>query len=105
MKIDLKGIIEGVKNKYFPAKELKEYIASVSTERMGICKDCAYYSPNAGYDGPRPDVHCINCGCNLEFKGKCLSCSCPQGKWDAKISRGEEEQLIKRINEQQTNNP
>lgn len=105
MKIDLKGIIEGVRNKYFPAKEIKELIIKTSEERMKICEDCGYFSPNALYKGPRPDIHCTNCGCNLEFKSKCLSCECPQGKWLAQLTPAEEQILIEKINGQQKSNP
>lgn len=101
MKIDFKGLIEGIKNTYFPAKELKEQIDSTSLQRLEICKGCIYYSPNSPSKviGLRPDVHCINCGCNLEFKSKCLSCSCPQGKWDALLSDQQEKELLNKLKE------
>lgn len=105
MKIDFKGLIEGIRNTYFPAKEIREQILQTSKERLEVCNGCEYFSPNANYTGPRPDVHCMNCGCNLEFKSKCLSCSCPQGKWEALITEAEEQALTKKINEAAKSNP
>lgn len=103
MKIDFKGLLEGLKNTYFPSKEIKEQIEETSLARLTICKGCEYYSPNSPDKiiGPRPDVHCLNCGCNLEFKTKCLSCSCPQGKWLALLTDKEEKEIIEKLNGQQ----
>lgn len=106
MKIDLKGLLEGMKNSFLPAQQIKEEIEETSQERLAICNQCPYYSPNAksaGYETNRPDVFCTNCGCNLHFKSRCLSCACPQDKWKAHITEGEEDILKKRLNEQQSN--
>lgn len=100
MKIDLKGIKEGLKNTYFPAKEAREEIKRVHDERLEICKTCPYYSPNAeaqGYKTPRADVHCTDCGCNLNYKANCLSCECPQGKWKAEATPMEDAMIKEQI--------
>lgn len=106
MKIDFKGLLEGIKNTYFPTKELKEQILSTSLQRLEVCKSCPFYSLNSPDKviGLRLDVHCTNCGCNLEFKSKCLSCSCPQGKWDAHLTEAQEKELLSKLNESQESN-
>jgi hypothetical protein len=71
-----KQIAEGVANVIFHKTEL----ASVTAQRLSLCKTCSFYSVNAqsnGYKTMRPDIHCTSCGCNLELKTSCISCSCP----------------------------
>jgi len=52
----------------------------VSTQRMEICNACENHSKN--HSTPlRPDDHCVDCGCNLLAKTKCLDCDCPIKKW------------------------
>lgn len=65
---------------------------------MAICLQCDYHSDNAkkyGYTSVRPDAHCVNCGCTLSAKTKCLSCECPLKKWVAVVKTQEEEQALK----------
>jgi len=66
----------------------------VSEQRMAICKVCPFNSENAeGYKSFRTDEHCIECGCTLLPKTKCLSCSCPKDKWGPEVTP-EEEKII-----------
>ena len=44
----------------------------------------------------RPDAYCLDCGCNLDAKSKCLSCSCPKNKWVAVVNDYDEEQSLKK---------
>lgn len=93
MKIDIKGIIEGVVNKVVA----KRWVEEVSADRMFICNKCDLFSENAkqksGYTTIRPDPHCTECGCNLELKTRCMSCSCPLNKWTAIMSEEDWEQV------------
>lgn len=102
MKLDIRGLIEGVKNSYFPSSEIKLQIEETAAERIKICEGCSFYSPNAikaGLQTVRPDVYCVDCGCNLHFKSRCLSCHCPQEKWGATLTAKEEEVLNAKLNE------
>jgi len=79
MKIDLKGLLEGINNSIF----VKDEVEKVAEERINICKQCPYYSPNAIASGlittKRPDAFCIDCGCNMYLKTRALSAHCPLG--------------------------
>ena len=96
--INFSQIYEGWRNKLVPPADMKDTIQQVSKERLSICSECPFHSKN--HKTPlRPDDHCIDCGCNLEAKVACLSCSCPQDKWTAVMNdQNEEEQLKKNIN-------
>ena len=72
-------IIEGWRNNIIPPEELKDVISITSKERMEICNNCEHISTK--HKGLRPDVHCVECGCTLSAKTKCLSCECPKEKW------------------------
>lgn len=54
------------------------------------CKGCEFNSTNAkinkGYSTVRPDEHCTDCGCNLDWKTHCMDCSCPKDFWGATLS-------------------
>lgn len=93
MKIDFKGILEGVVN----LVSAKRWIEEVSANRMYICNKCELFSENAkkdnNYETLRPDPHCTNCGCNLDLKTRCMSCSCPIKKWEAIMSEDDWEQI------------
>jgi hypothetical protein len=93
MNINFSQIYEGWKNNLFPAKEMKSYIKEISNERMAICEGCEMISTK--HETIRPDVHCVECGCTLSAKTKCLSCFCPKRKWEAVISSREEEDKLK----------
>lgn len=77
-----------------PDAYLVEQINTVSEYRIGICRECPYFSknnPNAS--ALRFDEHCTDCGCTLSAKTKCLSCSCPQEKWNSVMSSEEEQKI------------
>lgn len=91
-------ILEGWKNKILPDEDMKDFIENTSEKRMSICNECPFISTkrNASLIGAiRPDVHCTDCGCTLSAKTRCLSCSCPQNKWVAEMSKKEEDDLKK----------
>jgi len=95
--INFSQIYEGWRNKLIPPADMKDMIQQVSKERVAICNNCPFHSKN--HNTPlRPDAHCTDCGCNLEAKAACLSCSCPQDKWLAVVDQDEEEQLKTNIN-------
>jgi hypothetical protein len=80
-----------------PPAHLKELIEKTAQERINICLTCPRYSANAkkkGYETIRPDIHCVECGCTLAAKTKCLSCECPLKKWEAHLTQEQEQQLI-----------
>ena len=81
---------------------MKEIIEVTSAERTNICLGCEHHSENAkknkGYKSIRPDHHCVNCGCTLSAKTRCLSCSCPLGKWKEIMTGDEEERVKQQLN-------
>jgi hypothetical protein len=77
--MSLGQIIEGWKNHLLPEERKKAFIEHVSNERMDICNSCEHVSTK--HKTIRPDVHCIECGCTLSAKTKCLTCECPLKKW------------------------
>lgn len=72
-------VIEGWKNHLLPEERKKAFIEHVSLSRMAICNECEHVSTK--HKTIRPDVHCIECGCTLSAKTKCLTCECPLKKW------------------------
>lgn len=93
--INFSQIYEGWRNKLVPPTEMKTLIHDVSFERVTICNGCPFHSKF--HKTPlRPDNHCTDCGCNLEAKAACLSCSCPQNKWGAVMANPEEEDQLKK---------
>lgn len=93
--INFSQIYEGWRNKLVPPTEMKTLIHDVSEERLAICSKCPLHSKF--HKTPlRPDNHCTDCGCNLEAKAACLSCSCPQNKWGAVMANPEEEDQLKK---------
>ena|SRR6187455_2007555 len=93
----LKQIFEGWRNHIHPPEYLKEKIEEVSSERMDICRGCPFNSINATaagtYSSIRRDEHCIECGCTLAAKTKCLSCKCPKDYWGAELTPEEEKTI------------
>lgn len=87
-------IYEGWKNHLFPSSKMKKLIKEVSDQRMEICEGCEYNSKF--HKTMRPDKHCVECGCTLSAKTKCLSCQCPlpSPKWEAEVTEEEEEDFI-----------
>jgi len=95
MKTKFGQIVEGWRNNLIPPAHLKKEIEKVSSERTSICESCKFHSKN--YKSVRPDAHCVNCGCTLSAKTKCLSCECPTGKWKAEMSSEEEAKLKENV--------
>jgi hypothetical protein len=96
MKINWSQVWEGWRNKLLPPERLKQLIKITAEERMKICNTCEWNSSvREGYKSLRPDVHCVDCGCTLSAKTKCLSCKCllNPSKWEAVISEEQEEIL------------
>lgn len=92
--INFSQIYEGWRNKIVPPAHLRETIQNVSKERLSVCDACEFHSKNS--NSKRPDAHCLDCGCNLDAKSKCLSCECPRQKWvKLDITYNEEQDLKK----------
>lgn len=94
MKIDIKGIIEGVKNSVF----IKEEVEHIAEERITICRTCPFNSEVERATGTtilRKDEHCLKCGCNLHLKTRALSAQCPLDppRW-VSLASDEESQKI-----------
>lgn len=80
--MSLGQIYEGWKNHLLPEERTKAFIQQVSKERLDICTQCDEHSYNKPeYTTARPDAHCVECGCTLAAKTKCLTCECPLKKW------------------------
>jgi len=79
--MSLAQIIEGWNNHLFPEERIKAFIEYVSNERIAICEACDKHSSK--HTSIRPDAHCVECGCTLSAKTKCLTCECPLKKWGA----------------------
>jgi len=95
MKIDWKGLAQGVFNSIMGRKWIKE-LATYRYETF--CKDCPYNSKNKPATA-RPDEHCTLCGCNMQFKIHNLSSSCPIDKWKAEMTEKEWEELNDKLKE------
>lgn len=88
MKLNVKHIIEGIKNSVF----VKEEVEKIAQERYEICKVCpknssnrdkADFDPGKYFSTLRPDEHCTVCACNIHAKVRSLHTSCPIDKWKA----------------------
>lgn len=103
--LDFSKIYEGWRNKIIPPAHLKEFINLTAKQRMEICLQCEHHSENAkekkGYKTLRPDAHCVDCGCTLSAKTKCLSCSCPLEKWIGVLTEEQEDKFKKDIKYEQ----
>jgi hypothetical protein len=76
----LKHLIQGWRNNILPPADQAELINQIHQKRMKECNRCEKHSKN--HSTPfRPDDHCVECGCNLNAKTKCLECECPLKKW------------------------
>ena len=93
MKINIEQILEGWRNDIFPSKKRKALITAVSKERMALCNECSYNSKF--HKTWRRDIHCVECGCTLRAKTKCLQCECPLDppKWESILTSEEEERF------------
>lgn len=76
-------------------------IEQVAKERITICEGCPFYSENRkkeGYKTLRPDAHCIACGCTLSAKTRCLSCECPNKRWESVVNQEESDKIKLEVN-------
>ena len=92
MKFDWSHIYEGWRNHLIPPSKIKELILETSNERMAICNVCEWNSKNTHKKGL---ARCMECGCPLIAKTKCLSCYCElqSPKWDAVLSEEQEQRI------------
>lgn len=88
--MSFKQILEGWRNSLLPPKALKEIITQAQEERLKECLNCRF---NSSCGEVNLTSYCKSCGCNLKAKTACLSCQCPQGKWEMIIDDGNEKQL------------
>ena len=91
--LNFSQILEGWRNNIIPPAHLKDLIENTAKERIAICEQCPHHSSK--HKTMRPDAHCVECGCTLAAKTKCLSCSCPFNKWVALVTQEEEENIKK----------
>jgi hypothetical protein len=96
MSFNIFEILEGWRNDLFPPEQLKEIIIKTQEERLSICKDCTHNSTNGKITA---FSYCKDCGCPLKKKTACLSCNCPISKWDAIVTKEEDENIKKTINQ------
>lgn len=99
MKIDIKGILEGITNSVFK----KEEVEAVAQERLEICRRCEFNSKNAEARGEqifRSDEHCLSCGCNLYLKTRAMSAQCPLDppNWESLATDEESQIILKELN-------
>lgn len=96
MKINVLGILEGVRNSVIPPEKLKDEIEETFKERYEICRNCPEASFNK-YPGKTfmRGEHCTKCGCKLALKLRCLSCNCPlpTPKWTQHITKEQDDEV------------
>lgn len=87
-------ILEGLKNNLFK----KEHIEELYEQRLEICKGCKFFDTkgdNCNVKGTQPC--CGHCGCSIGLKLRCLSCECPIKKWEAILTKKEEEKFADKL--------
>lgn len=94
-----KQILEGLHNKVFLAKQTRK----IADDRLAICRanTCGYYDKEGKSEMAivKGTESCAGCGCNLEVKSHCLSCSCfleelkLKPLWDKLLTTEEEEKI------------
>lgn len=94
LKVNLKQVLEGFKNDWFPPEELRQLITDTSEERLAICKGCPFNSTPGRISSLS---RCLDCKCFLTKKTKCLSCQCPQNKWQAIVTEDEDKIINKAL--------
>ena len=104
MKIDIKGILEGITNSVFK----KEEVEAVAQERLEICRRCEFNSKNAEARGEqifRSDEHCLSCGCNLYLKTRAMSAQCQLDppNWESLATDEESQIILKELNKMAKN--
>lgn len=94
MKLNIRHILEGIKNSIF----VKEEVEKIAQARYEVCKACPKISANQGqpwanpgpyYNTARPDEHCTVCACNIHAKVRSLHTSCPIDNWEAVATKEE----------------
>ena len=102
MKVNIKHILEGIKNSVF----VKEEVENIANERYSICKACPKVSTAKDdslkgeyYNKIRPDEHCTVCACILHAKVRSLHTHCPLDKWDAVATKDEAVEITKALTE------
>lgn len=93
-------ILEGFTNNLLK----EEHVELIAQKRLEICRACPKNSVNAKKEGHktiRKDEHCIECGCVLAYKTRVLSQACPLGKWEALMTKIEEEAIKEKKDEKQ----
>lgn len=83
MKINVRHILEGIKNSIF----VKEEVEKIANERYEICKKCPKLSTAKDdsqkgeyHSKLRPDEHCTICACNIHAKVRSLHTACDLDK-------------------------
>jgi len=84
----------------------EKWVKKIASQRYKEhCSICPFNSKNAKEKGDyysiRPDEHCIDCGCNLDYKTHCMDCSCPKNFWEAIISEEEGIKLEKLLKDEE----
>jgi hypothetical protein len=108
MKLNIKHILEGLKNSIF----VKEEIEKIANERYEVCSSCPKNSkvikekgsdsPGPYYSEIRPDEHCTICACNIHAKVRSLHTECPIDKWSAVASKEEAAKIAAAIDDDQS---
>lgn len=89
-------IFEGIKNSIFK----DEHVEEIAKKRNEICESCDDIDREGNKCfAPGTQPCCGICGCSLKFLQRSLSSSCEAGKWKAVLTEKEEEELIKKLEE------
>lgn len=96
MKVDWKGLVQGMYNSALGKKWVKQL---AKDRNENFCKPCEYNSKNVpdGQKSIRADEYCTACGCNIAWKTHQLSSSCPLEKWKAELTQEEAELLHEQL--------
>ena len=88
-------IVEGIKNNMFK----KPWIEEIANHRWLICKECPLLDSIGGKCAvPGTAPCCADCGCDLAFKTRLLSASCPKDKWKAHVTAAQEAEIARKLN-------
>jgi hypothetical protein len=96
-------ILEGIVNKVFK----QDHIEEIAKERLALCQSnvCGMYDADGSSERAvqKGQPACAGCGCNLDYKTRCMSCHChlqdigEHPLWVAVISPAEEQLLRERL--------
>lgn len=89
-------IAEGIANSIFK----KEHVEEVAAARAAICNACEHQD-KTGKSCVMPGTQpcCSLCGCSQALKTRALSASCDDNRWEAVMTREEEDKLVRQIEE------